>query len=703
MHMTSVRDGEQNSPAVCRVMAGVSLALFALFLAALLRPVLTTPFDLHPGTAWTLICAVFAVPVLVMGWIRGHRLPLTAFDYLLAAYVGSVLLTWPTSLDRTRTGAAIIVLVADIAVFYAVRTVAATRPTIARLVVAAFVSGFALLQWLATDYHLLAGLGERLVYYGGLDWNGRQGLGSAAAIQFALLIGVCQQARTRPVQLGSLFLLVAAAVQLLFFYSRDPWVASAAVLLLSLIVAVRRGGFGRWVVAVGAIVAVVVVVSNPYIVRLAKMAIGIDDAVEHGVEGGLRLRWATWEYSGVVIRQHPFVGVGLNNFVTRHDEVYPDPVPAVFRGELIDPALRNGPVHPHNLYLQQAAEVGVFGGLAYAALWMVVLWAGWTLAIERDARPAAPLALFYAVAAIAVMNFGENIFLDTVAVERMRLHTIAWVAMALIVEEWARRRSAVRHPSPAVDLNVPRWIAAAACAASCIYAGWIVFREMPAVAIQGRQVRLADDFGKRVPLTQTFQMIGPDLSAIDVRLAADPPATVLVRCDVSVIESEKSEPSAPPRTFWLTVRNVADPQWHRLALPALATAKVATFVVRLRLAARTPADGPASTARSSAPDGAPRVAIAVSDDNVLGGGQLYIDDKRQLGSLSMRAYTSAPTAWVRLRNTLDPALPPGLGNRAVFVAVMIVGYQLAFVAVMYTLLTGAAAAPIGAIREPLGA
>src|SRR5262249_28044722 len=152
-----------------------------------------TPFELEPGTAWTAICAAFAVPVLVLGWIRGHRLRLTSIDYALAAYVVCVFATWPTSLDRSRTGSAVVVLLAQIGVFYAVRQLAGKYLALGRLVVAVFVAGLALLQWLATDYHLLTGLAGRLQYYSGLDWNGRQGLASAAAILFGLLIGVCQQ------------------------------------------------------------------------------------------------------------------------------------------------------------------------------------------------------------------------------------------------------------------------------------------------------------------------------------------------------------------------------------------------------------------------------------------------------------------------------------------------------------------------------
>src|SRR4029079_10827231 len=98
------------------------------------------------------------------------------------------------------------------------------------------------------------------------------------------------------------------------------------------------------------------------------------------------------------------------------------------------------------LFLQQLAETGVAGGLAYIAVWATVLWAGWRISTSRAPRFDASLGVFYALAAIAIVNLGENVFLDAVAAERIRMHTLAWVLMAVAIAEWGelRRHEPVR-------------------------------------------------------------------------------------------------------------------------------------------------------------------------------------------------------------------------------------------------------------------
>lgn len=406
----------------------VGQILLVAFLVALLRPTIPNPLLLAPATAWTVVCYAFALPILLYHYVRNGRWQMTPFDYALCAYLAVVLATWPTSFNRQTTATAVVALAGQVVVFYAVRLLIASWPPAARIVVAGLVGGIALLVWLATDYHFRYGISFRLTEFP-LEWDGRPGLGAVAVIGFALLIGIWQRARSVTLQCASILVIVGAVVELIFFYSRDPWVAAAAVLVLALAVAFRIGGLRRFALAAGIIISVTALANTPYITRLVRMMAGL----EHGPEGGLALRVGAWRDATVVIRQHLVTGVGLGNYLAARRAT------SLPRFALI-PAEQIPLVHPHNVFLQQMAETGVAGGLAYLAIWATALWAGWRVGTSRVQTFDANLGVFYALAAITIVNLGENIFLDAVAAERVRLHTIAWVLMAVAIGEWSRMR-----------------------------------------------------------------------------------------------------------------------------------------------------------------------------------------------------------------------------------------------------------------------
>jgi O-antigen ligase len=96
-------------------------------------------------------------------------------------------------------------------------------------------------------------------------------------------------------------------------------------------------------------------------------------------------------------------------------------------------------IHAHNLFLHQTGEVGLFGGIAYAAMWGFGLIAGWKEETVRPSERNPPAGGFYALIVIVVMGFGENMFLDSVFWPRARLHSVAWILLGLIVAAWSRR------------------------------------------------------------------------------------------------------------------------------------------------------------------------------------------------------------------------------------------------------------------------
>lgn len=420
---------------IARLADLASLTIFLAFLVCVMQPAfLPIPPAFGPAT-WAVLCYAFAVPVLLIHLVRRRRLALTPFDYLLGVYILSALATWPTGFDRDATGMAIVGLVAQIAVFYATKLMIEDWPFMSRVVVTAFVVGIALLELTAIDYHVRQGLSVRLTEYSSPPgWNGRAGLGFVAAIQFALLVGIWQQARSRALQVASICLLLVGVIELIFLYSRLAWMAASAAFLIGTVVTLRTGRTRRYWAAVGVVVALVATAAtrSSFVVHLAKTAVGLEQGTE--AEGTPAERFALWHNAVSIIDDHLFMGVGLGNFQAVHAQIYPRPYPWLHPSE-------TRAAHPHNVFLQAVAEVGLVGGLAYIMLWSVALWAGWRISARRTAGLQPAVSAFYGLVAIAVTNMGENMFLDTAARPRARLHTLAWILLALVIAEWNRLRS----------------------------------------------------------------------------------------------------------------------------------------------------------------------------------------------------------------------------------------------------------------------
>jgi O-antigen ligase len=402
------------------------------FLVALVHPAILNPFQVEPHVAWTITCYAFGLPILIVnGWVRRALWRPTPFEYVMGAYVVLVLATWPTSFDRHATGVAIRGLGAQLVVFGAVRVLAASWPETPRVVVAALVGGIAMLEWTALAAHLRIGLQVRVLEFPPLEWSGREGLGLAAAIQCALLIGIWQRTRSSVVSIAAILLILAAVVECLFMYSRVPWAAMAAALIAACVYGVRMGGFRRSLFALVTIGVFVGIVGTPYMMHLARMAAGL----ARGPESGLSFRMAAWVDAPKVISRNPLRGTGLGTYMTVRRTI--DLPPSRYHLPEL-PA----PLHPHNAYLQQLAEVGIPGGAAYALIWATALWAGWRVSTDRALGHGINVGLFLALVAIAVSNLGENMFEGT---ERLRLQSIAWIAAALITAEWDRARR-LTHP-----------------------------------------------------------------------------------------------------------------------------------------------------------------------------------------------------------------------------------------------------------------
>ncbi len=157
------------------------------------------------------------------------------------------------------------------------------------------------------------------------------------------------------------------AVAVLFTLSRGSWIGmGVAVLILLLRERVCRKALGwlavlgavAWLVVPGALPSALVqaastlgaISPSPFVHRLVTRLASIGDPDQQMV------RFAVWLDTLRLIRDHPWLGVGLGNFA------------AAFPAYVTHPAARWGPATPHNLWLTVAAEMGLTGLAAFTWL-----------------------------------------------------------------------------------------------------------------------------------------------------------------------------------------------------------------------------------------------------------------------------------------------------------------------------------------------
>ena len=183
------------------------------------------------------------------------------------------------------------------------------------------------------------------------------------------------------------------ALRILFDRNRFLLKAPTAVMLLMLTVAIlatgSRGGLVAWLVALGlfwlftemrwkyliassAMVAVVAL-----LVALSLTTSSGSSSRFTGESGGtsVKYRFGWWEMAGMMIQDHPWMGVGTGNFPTAYSQYAPK-VAQVPRS----------PFWTHNSILQTWAENGVLAFLVYVSIYALVAWM--MLTVIRRARDA---------------------------------------------------------------------------------------------------------------------------------------------------------------------------------------------------------------------------------------------------------------------------------------------------------------------------
>jgi len=198
--------------------------------------------------------------------------------------------------------------------------------------------------------------------------------------------------------LGRVYRLLAASIlalggiALVFTFSRGGWIAFAlSITALCFLVWRRRGLSLRTPIA---IIVIAMLLLVPFQSMISARLLGDD-------KGSAESRIPLMNLALRITEDHPFLGVGANNFT-------------IVMGRYLTSEFRSGFLYAvHNTYLLVLAETGIFGLLAYLAFLIGTLRAGW-LCWKLKAGLCSILALAFTVALVGHMvQMSVDIFNDS--------------------------------------------------------------------------------------------------------------------------------------------------------------------------------------------------------------------------------------------------------------------------------------------------
>jgi O-antigen ligase len=418
--VTAAPIGSARALAWSRGVLAWQAAAAGAFAILLMRPFdVPDPFGLGFSFAWTAVCACAACAIVVPQAVLG-RWPSTRLDVPLLAYVAIALLGLAAGVDRGNTLVWLASLAGNIGIFFGVVCVARAFRGGADAWLCFLLAAITLLLLMATAYHAEVGMLARPKAYPVPEgWSGYPELAMLGAVHVALLVAAIQtQKRATAAAAAVLLPCSLAAVTLL--YSRGAWIAIAAVVTAGLLMA-QQGKARRLVLSILIMAALGgVLVSRDATLRY--LLSGGEGTVVAGHQidvASPEMRFQLWKRTIRMIGDHPWAGVGLGNFQQVFETIY--------NPELNSDGRRG--VHAHNAWLQQFAEVGIPGGLAYLALWIAVFRLAWIRA-RRD-RDFAAVAVLLSLTAVAATNLTTNMFFMTGGGSG-RLHSLAWVLFGLV-------------------------------------------------------------------------------------------------------------------------------------------------------------------------------------------------------------------------------------------------------------------------------
>jgi O-antigen ligase len=160
------------------------------------------------------------------------------------------------------------------------------------------------------------------------------------------------------------------------------------------------------------------------------------------------VRLLQYESALRMIRDHPFLGVGLNNS-TRQKRQY-----STLTYHSYDPDTQLYLEPTHNLCLATASEIGAFGALLFVAFFSRVRWVAW-----RESRQSSDSELKWAANAffVAFCSVGLNGFMEPLREHPVLILLWLYAGVALNLPRMAQRPEAAlaRGPSPRLSSAKP--------------------------------------------------------------------------------------------------------------------------------------------------------------------------------------------------------------------------------------------------------
>jgi O-antigen ligase len=344
-------------------------------------------------------------------------------------------------------------LFGNLGIFYSTVIVVRRAPRITDVTLLLLVAGAALILLMAFAYHAESGLLNRPILYPvPAGWSGYPELAAVAVVQFGILVAALL-APNRPAQgVAAAGLVIVNLIELVFLYSRGSWPAVGVIIAVAAFGLARREQAFRLAVLAGLLVVLgaIAVVSNPTVRYLASVSIrGEQGRAQAPIGYSVSLaapeaRLLIWRRAGRMILDHPLGGVGLGNF----RQVFK----AKYGSNLGEDEGKD--IHAHNLWLQQFAEAGIAGGLAYVGLWAAAVVLAWRN-VRRNPRFVA-LALLLAISGMAASNVTTNMFYQTGGANG-RLESLTWMLLGLAAAGAANARTPASgaRSQPALRTDLP--------------------------------------------------------------------------------------------------------------------------------------------------------------------------------------------------------------------------------------------------------
>jgi len=224
-------------------------------------------------------------------------------------------------------------------------------------------------------------------------------------LQIALLV---RRRRTAALILGQCALLAVTLTALFLMQSRAAW---GGLVFAPLAILVLSNRIGRMFVAIGAIAGVM-----PLLILGPQQL--VDLVINRMMSYSLGIRVELWWRALLVIREHPFVGVGMNVF-----RKLVGPLPPQYRQDY-----RVDMAHAHNHFLQAAVDVGIPGLVAYLAIWIVS--GGLLVQVHRQAASPQHRAMALGLGAGLIAHF---VFSMTDAIPLgAKVGVVFWLTVAMV-------------------------------------------------------------------------------------------------------------------------------------------------------------------------------------------------------------------------------------------------------------------------------